>query len=138
MTHKQIQEAEEMSIQGIQNNMVQNVEEKRRMAEQGASPMAAGEEKAAREDGKQPRYDEYIPGAGKQKPKKAEKCTADTSKVDREIERLKKKKGQLEKQIHSAKDEKKIKALEKELQQVEKELQQKDNDGYRRQHTVFS
>ena len=35
-------------------------------------------------------------------------------------------------------DEKKIQELEKKLRQVEQELIQKDNDSYRRQHTVFS
>ncbi len=69
---------------------------------------------------------------------KSEKCTCNTDKVDREIERLKKKQKQLEQQINNTADPKKAEALEKELAQVEHELSQKDNDSYRRQHAVFS
>ena len=69
--------------------------------------------------------------------KKVEKCTGNTDRVDREIEKLKKKKKELEGQLQSETDDKKIKELEKKLAQVERELSQKDNDGYRRQHTVF-
>lgn len=82
---------------------------------------------------------------GKQKvfyddPKKsAEKCTGNTDQVDREIEKLKEKKKELEQQIRLASgDEKKVRELENRLTQVESELSQKDNDTYRRQHAVFS
>ena len=69
----------------------------------------------------------------------AEKCTGDTNKVDREIEKLKEKKNQLEQQIQSADgDPKKVQGLERRLAQVENELSQKDNETYRRQNTVFS
>lgn len=71
-------------------------------------------------------------------PKKAggaEKCTANTDKVDREIEKLKEQKQQLEQQIKAvSEDKEKVKELEKKLSQVERELSQKDNDTYRRQH----
>lgn len=68
-----------------------------------------------------------------------EKCTGDTNKVDREIEKLKEKKNQLEQQIQSADgDPKKVQGLERRLAQVENELSQKDNETYRRQNTVFS
>jgi len=70
--------------------------------------------------------------------KKAEICTGNTDKVDREIEKLKKKREELVRQINSETDEAKIKELEQKLSQVERELSQKDNDAYRRQHTVFS
>ena len=70
--------------------------------------------------------------------KKAETCTGSTDQVDREIERLKKEKAQLERQINSETDETKKKELESKLSQVENELNQKDSDTYRRQHTVFS
>ena len=69
---------------------------------------------------------------------KKERCTANTDQVDREIERLKKRKETLEQQIRSQTDDAKIKELERQLAQVERELAQKDNDAYRRQHTVFS
>jgi len=69
---------------------------------------------------------------------KAESCTCNTDKVDREIEKLKKKREELERQINSETDGIKIKKLEEKLAQVERELRQKDNDAYRRQHAAFS
>ncbi len=71
--------------------------------------------------------------------KSAEKCTGNTDQVDREIEKLKEKKKELEQQIRLASgDERKVKELESRLAQVESELSQKDNDTYRRQHATFS
>ncbi len=71
--------------------------------------------------------------------KSSEKCVTDTDRVDKEIEKLKEKKQQLEQQIRSASgDEKKVRELEKELAQVESELSQKDNDTYRRQNAFVS
>ena len=67
---------------------------------------------------------------------KAEECTTNTDAVDREIEKLKEEKRQLEQQIQAETDEKKVKALEKKLAQVEAELNQKNNDTYRRQNVV--
>lgn len=69
---------------------------------------------------------------------KAESCTGNTDKVDREIEKLKKEKEELERQINSETDDAKIKELEKKLAQVERELRQKDNDTYRRQHATYT
>lgn len=69
--------------------------------------------------------------------KKSESTTTDTNKVDREIEKLKKKKARLEQEIRTAEDDQK-KRLEQELHQVEAELAQKDNDNYRRQNAVVS
>ncbi len=70
--------------------------------------------------------------------RKAEICRGSTDKVDREIEKLKKKREELERQINSETDGAKIEELEKKLAQVESELRQKDNDAYRRQHSTFS
>ena len=61
-------------------------------------------------------------------------ATTDTDKVDREIEKLKEKKAQLEQKLHTA-DESQKKELEVALRQVEAELAQKNNDSYRRQNT---
>lgn len=87
-----------------------------------------------RTEGKeQPKADGSRPG------KPSEKCVTDTDKVDREIEKLKEKKQQLEQQIRSASgDEKKVRELERKLAQVESELSQKDNDTYRRQNASVS
>lgn len=70
--------------------------------------------------------------------KKSETCTGSTDKVDREIEKLKKKREELTRQINAETDETRTEELERKLAQVESELRQKDNDAYRRQHTVFS
>lgn len=71
--------------------------------------------------------------------KKAEKCTTNTDNVDREIEKLKEDKKQLEQQIKAAAgDKEKVKVLEKKLAQIEGELSQKDNDTYRRKNAVIS
>ncbi len=69
---------------------------------------------------------------------KAESSTCNTDEVDREIEKLKKKQAELEREIHSETDDAKAEKLEKELAQVERELRQKDNDAYRRRHAVVS
>ena len=67
---------------------------------------------------------------------KDEVWEGNSDKVDREIEKLKKKQQELEQRLNTETDEAKIKALEQQLAQVESELQQKDNDTYRRQHTT--
>ena len=69
---------------------------------------------------------------------KAEECTTNSDAVDREIEKLKEEKRQLEQQIQAETDENKVKELEKKLAQVEAELSQKNNDTYRRQNAVVS
>ena len=69
---------------------------------------------------------------------KTERCTGNTDQVDREIKRLKHQKEVLEQQISAQTDGVKLKELERKLAQIERELAQKDNDAYRRQHTVFS
>ena len=62
-----------------------------------------------------------------------------TDNVDREIEKLKEEKEQLEQQIKAAAgDKEKVKVLEKKLAQIEGELSQKDNDTYRRKNAVIS
>ncbi len=71
--------------------------------------------------------------------KKAEKCTTNTDNVDREIEKLKEEKKQLEQQIKAAAgDKEKVKVLGKKLARIEGQLSQKDNDTYRRQNAVIS
>ena len=70
------------------------------------------------------------------KKNKDETWECNTDKVDREIEKLKKKQQELEQRLNSETDEAKIKDLEHQLAQVERELKQKDNDTYRRQHTT--
>lgn len=73
-----------------------------------------------------------------EKEKKGKITTCDTSRVDREIEALKKRREQLKRQLESAADPDKAQRLEQKLAQVEAELAQKDNDAYRRQNAVYS
>lgn len=82
-----------------------------------------------------PLRDEYVPedrGRGE------ERCTANTDKVDRELRELRAKREKLEARLSSETDEVKIRELERALSQVESELRRKDNDAYRRRHTVFT
>lgn len=67
----------------------------------------------------------------------SESCTANTDKVDREIERLKKRLTELEQRAKSA-EGKERERLERQIAVAKSELAQKDNDTYRRQHTMFS
>ncbi len=65
-------------------------------------------------------------------------CTGNTDKVDREIEKLKRKREELERRLHTETDEARRKELERQLAQVARELDQKDNDAYRRRHSAFT
>lgn len=67
-----------------------------------------------------------------------ERCTGDTGGVDREIQRLRKKRQDLAQRLDAETDGEKARDLERQLAQVERELRQKDNDAYRRQHTRFT
>lgn len=66
-----------------------------------------------------------------------ETVTANTDKVDREIKNLRNKEQMLSQKLRSA-DESTAADIRRELEQVTAELVQKDNDEYRRQHTVFT
>jgi len=70
--------------------------------------------------------------------RKAERCICNTDKVDRELEKLREKRAEVEKRLASETDEAKAGDLERRLAQVENELRQKDNDAYRRSHSVFT
>ena len=69
---------------------------------------------------------------------KGETWECNTDKVDREIEKLKKKQQELEQRLNSETDEAKIKDLEHQLAQVEQELKQKDSDTYRKQNATYT
>lgn len=68
---------------------------------------------------------------------KEETVTGNTDKVDREIKNLRDKAQMLSQKLRSA-DESAAADIRRELEQVNAELAQKDNDEYRRQHTVFT
>ena len=72
------------------------------------------------------------------KKNKDETWECNTDKVDREIEKLKKKQQELEQRLNSETDEAKIKDLEHQLAQVEQELKQKDSDTYRKQNATYT
>lgn len=106
-----------------------------------------------RDEGGQPRiyFDAPKDAAGSEKPdggpaapepekggQAEERCTGDTGGVDREIQRLRKKRQELAQRLDAETDGEKSRELERQLAQVERELRQKDNDAYRRQHTRFT
>lgn len=94
----------------------------------GESPVAASD---PNEDGVKP---EKSGDKGE-----AKSCTVNTDKVDAEIKQLKEQKQQIEQQLNSVRDdEEKRKDLEQRLSQVETELSAKDNDGYRKQHAMYT
>ena len=70
--------------------------------------------------------------------KKDEVWECNTDKADRAIEKLKKKRQELEQRLGAETDEAKIKDLERQLSQVEQELKQKDSDTYRKQNATYT
>ena len=84
-----------------------------------------------------PRHNKEAKGPEKSD-KQEDRCIGDTGSVDREIERLKKKRRELEQQLNTETDEVEIKELKRQLAQVEQALRQKDNDTYRKRHTTFT
>ena len=89
---------------------------------------------AAGSDGKP----EEAPAAERPEGEKGEKCICNSDKVDREIEKLKREKKELEQRISTETDEAKIEDLERQLAQVERELKEKDNGTYRRRHSTYT
>lgn len=99
-------------------------------------------ERAADAPGGGPGAEEPEQDKGAEGPEKRsggeERCVGNTDRVDREIERLKKKQKELEQRISTETDETRVRNLERQLAQVESELRQKDNDAYRKQHSTFT
>lgn len=118
-----------MSISAIQGGSIYQTPEVQRSQAPAAAPAEdSGQKRLVPEERA---FDRYIPED------KPEITTASTDQVDREIEQLKKRQEQLEQQLQTAVPER-AEAIQQQLDQVERELAQKDNDTYRRQHTVFS
>lgn len=70
--------------------------------------------------------------------KKTEICICDTDKVDREVEKLKKKQEELKQAVATETDPARAQEQQKKLGRIEHELGQKDNDAYRRQHASYT
>ncbi len=66
-----------------------------------------------------------------------ESCTGNTDAVDREIKLLKEKQQILASKLRNA-DESETAHIQKQLDSIAHELSLKDNDSYRKEHTVFS
>ena len=66
---------------------------------------------------------------------KSENTTINTDRVDEEIEKLKRRKAEIEQKLKTSGDEEKDR-LEVELHMIDAELAQKDNDTYRRQNAI--
>lgn len=99
---------------------------------------SAGLYRMGRDEEGKPKICFDAPEEGPKKRTKAERCTANTDKVDRELEKLREKRAELERQLRAEADGTKSQELERKLAGIESELRQKDNDAYRRQHAVFS
>lgn len=82
--------------------------------------------------------DSKRPDGPEKKASQDERWVCDTDKVDREIEKLKKKQQELKQQLGTETNEARIKELERQLAQTEQELSEKDNDTYRKQHSTFT
>lgn len=107
-----------------------------RAAPQQPAPGAKNPDADAPE-AEEPEQDKGAQGP-KKKEGKEEVCVGNTDKVDREIEKLKKKRQELEQRLNTETDKARSKDLERQLAQVERELREKDNDAYRRQHSTFT
>ncbi len=67
----------------------------------------------------------------------SESCTGNTDAVDREIKLLKEKQQILAAKLRGA-DESEAVHIQKQLDSITNELSLKDNESYRREHTIFS
>ena len=103
---------------------------------QGAAAFVASR-KQQRQENALSISEEGMAALKRDKEAKAEKTTTDTNAVDKEIERLKEKKAELEQKLRTA-DESKRQQIEAELNQVNAELLLKTTESYRRNHaTVY-
>ena len=100
---------------------------------QGAAAFVASR-KQQRQESALSISEEGMAALKKDKEAKAEKTTTDTDSVDKEIERLKEKKAELEQTLRTA-DEAKRQQIEAELNQVNAELLLKTTESYRREHS---
>ena len=100
---------------------------------QGAAAFVASRKQQRQESGLSI-SEEGMAALKKDKEAKAEKTTTDTDSVDKEIERLKEKKAELEQKLRTA-DEAKRQQIEAELNQVNAELLLKTTESYRREHS---
>lgn len=93
---------------------------------------------ARKPDAEEPEQADQGAKGPERKKDKDEVWECNTDKVDREIEKLKKKQQELEQRLSTETDEATIKDLEHQLAQAEQELKQKDNDTYRRQNATYT
>ncbi len=100
---------------------------------QGAAAFVASR-KQQRQESALSISEEGMAALKKDKEAKAEKTTTDTDSVDKEIERLKEKKAELEQKLRTA-DEAKRQQIGAELNQVNAELLLKTTESYRREHS---
>lgn len=104
----------------------------------GKDPLDSGKDTLSR------REDSPSPADGAVHPNRPEKaageaeekrCTVNTDRVDREIEKLKEEQQELKRRLRGETDAAKAETAQRRLEQVERELSQKDNDAYRRQNS---
>lgn len=82
---------------------------------------------------------EDAPAVGKNEKGGEEKTTVNTDEVEREIEKLKKERRQLERELKQTdENDGKYRDLKARIAQVDAEIRRKDNDAYKKQHAVFT
>ena len=101
---------------------------------QGAAAFVASR-KQQRQENALSISEEGMAALKRDKEAQAEKTTTDTDAVDKEIERLKEKKAELEQKLRTA-DEDKRQQIEAELNQVNAELLLKTTEAYRRENSA--
>ena len=101
---------------------------------QGAAAFVASR-KQQRQENALSISEEGMAALKRDKEAQAEKTTTDTDAVDKEIERLKEKKAELEQKLRTA-DEDKRQQIEAELNQVNAELLLKTTESYRRENSA--
>ena len=101
---------------------------------QGAAAFVASR-KQQRQENALSISEEGMAALKRDKEAQAEKTTTDTDAVDKEIERLKEKKAELEQKLRTA-DEDKRQQIEAELNQVNAELLLKATEAYRRENSA--
>ena len=101
---------------------------------QGAAAFVASR-KQQRQENAVSISEEGMAALKRDKEAQAEKTTTDTDAVDKEIERLKEKKAELEQKLRTA-DEDKRQQIEAELNQINAELLLKTTESYRRENSA--
>ena len=127
-------ELDYLTSQPTAKAMIEKVKTEGKYIAEGDAAAFVASRKQQRQESALSISEEGMAALKKDKEAKAEKTTTDTDSVDKEIERLKEKKAELEQKLRTA-DEAKRQQIEAELNQVNAELLLKTTESYRREHS---